>query len=55
MLRHILNTSDDSVHGYYIVCDSNYTKTCTVRTEKLALLPNKRKINDNELVYIESE
>ena len=43
----ILNTPDDSDLGYYIVCDNE----CKERTEQLALMPNKRKINDNELVY----
>ena len=45
----ILNTPDDSGYGYYIVCDVNYTNSCKERTEQLALMPNKRKINDNEL------
>ena len=43
----ILNTSDDSDHGYYIVCDIMYTNNCKDRTEQLALMPNERKINDN--------
>ena len=43
----ILNTPDDSDHGYYIFCDINYTDTCKDRTEQLALMPDKRKINDN--------
>ena len=47
----ILNTPDDSDHGYYIVCDIDYTNECKERTEQLALMPNKRKINDNELGY----
>ena len=51
----ILNTPDHSDHGYYIVCDIDYTDTCKDRTEQLALLPNKRKINDNELGYRERE
>ena len=49
----ILNTPDDSDHGYYIVCDIDYTNKCKKRTEQLALMPNKRKINDNELGYRE--
>ena len=40
-----------SDHGYYIVCDIDYTDTCKDRTERLALMPDKRKINDNELGY----
>ena len=55
MLRHILNTPDDSDHGYYIVCDINYTNSGNDRTEQLALMPNKIKINKNELGYRERE
>ena len=51
----ILNTPDDSNHGYYIVCDIDYTNECKERTEQLALMPNKRKINDNELGYRERD
>ena len=50
----ILNTPDDSDRGYYIVCDIDYTNECKERTEQLALMPNKRKINDNELGYLRS-
>ena len=51
----ILNTPDDSDHGYYIVCDIDYINECKERTEQLALMPNKRKINDNELGYRERD
>ena len=51
----VLNTPDDSDHGYYIVCDIDYTNECKERTEQLALMPNKRKINDNELGYRQRE
>ena len=51
----ILNTPDDRDHGYNIVCDINTTNSCKDRTEQLALMPNKRKINDNELGYRERE
>ena len=51
----ILNTPDGSDHGYYIVCDIDYTNECKERTEQLALMPNKRKINDNELGYQERD
>ena len=51
----ILNTPDDSDHGYYIICDIDYTNECKERTEQLALMPNKRKINDNELGYRQRE
>ena len=55
MLRQILNTADDSDHGYYIVCHIDHNDTCKDRTEQLALMPDKRKINDNELGYRERE
>ena len=51
----ILNTPDDSDHGYYIVCDIDYTNSCKERTEQFALMPNRRKINDNELGYRERD
>ena len=51
----ILKTPDDSDHGYYIVCDIDYTNESKERTEQLALMPNKRKINDNELGYRERD
>ena len=51
----ILNTLDDSDHGYYIVCDIDYTNECKERTEQLALMPKKRKIDDNELGYREGD
>ena len=54
-LDEILNTPDDSDHGYYIVCDIDYTNSCKDRTEQLALMPNKRNINDNELGYRERD
>ena len=54
-IKVILNTPDDSDHGYYIVCDINYTNSCKERTEQLALEPNKRKINDNLLGYRERD
>ena len=44
----ILSTPVDSDHGYYIVCDIDYTNSCKERTEQLALMPNKRKIIDIE-------
>ena len=53
-LDYILGTPDDSDHGYYIICDIEYTNSWKDRTEQLALMPNKRKIND-ELGYRERE
>ena len=55
MLHRILNTPDDSDHGYCIVCDINYTNSCKDRTEQLALMLNKIKINDYEIGYRERE
>ena len=52
-LDYILNTPDDIDHGFYIDCDIDYTNICKDRTEQLALMPDKRKINDNELGYRE--
>ena len=51
----ILNTPDDSDHGYYTVCDIDYTNECKERTEQLAPMPNKRKVNYNELRYRERD
>ena len=50
-LDYILNTPDDIYHGYYMVCDIDYTNSCKDRTERLALMPDKRKIKYNELGY----
>ena len=54
-LETILNTPDGSDHGYYIVCDIDYTNGCKEGTEQLAQKPDKRKINDNELGYPQRE
>ena len=54
-LEAILNTPDDSDHGYYIVCDYDYTNSGKDRTLQLALMPNKRKIIHNELGYRQRE
>ena len=51
----ILNIADDNDHGYYIVCDINYTNSCKEWREQLALMPNKRKMNDKELGYRERD
>ena len=61
-LQRILNTPDNIDHGYYIAyllilfaidIDINGTNSCKDRTEKLALMPHKREINDNDLGYRE--
>ena len=54
-LDYILKNPDDIYHVYYIVCDIDYTNICKDRTEQLALMPDKRKIKDNELGYRERE
>ena len=46
---------NDRDQGYYIVYDINYANSCKDRTEQLALMPNKRKIKDNESGYRERE
>ena len=51
-LDEILNTPDESDHGYCIVFDMEYANECK---EQLALMTNKRTINDNELDYREKE
>ena len=40
-LDKISNRPDYSDHGYYIVCDINYTNSCKDRTEQLTLRPKK--------------
>ena len=40
-LDEILNTQDDSDHGYFIVFDINYNNSCKDKTEQLSLIPNK--------------
>ena len=54
-LDNILNTSDDSDYGFYINCDVDYNDIYEARAEQLALMPNKGKINYNELGYRERE
>ena len=48
-----LNTSDDKDYVYYIACDIDYRDKCKDRTEQLALMPNGKKIKDNESNYRE--
>ena len=48
-----LNTSDDNDQVYCIACDIDYRDKCGDRTEQLALMPNERKIKDNESDYRE--
>ena len=52
-LEEILYTPDNSNRSCYFVCEFNYTYSCKDRTKQFALMPTKRKINDNQLDYIE--
>ena len=54
-LEEIIANPDDSDHGYYIVCDINYSNSCKDRIEQIEVMPNKRKINDNEISYRQRE
>ena len=54
-LKLLLNTPNESDYGYYIFRDITYNNSCKDRTEQLALISNKRKINDIELGYREKE
>ena len=42
-LDEIMNIQNDSDHGYYIVCDINFTNSCKDRTEQRALMPKKER------------
>ena len=41
-LDKVLNTSDDSDYGYWLICDLEYTNECKQRTGNFQLLPHKR-------------
>ena len=38
-LQRILSTPDDSVYGYWPICDLEYTNECIDRTRNFQLLP----------------
>ena len=52
-LDNILSTVDDSDYDCYMVCDIDYINDCRVKTEQLSLMPNNRKMKNNELDYSE--
>ena len=54
-LDEIMKIPDDKNHGYYIVCDFDYNDICEDRRQQLALMPNRRKIIDNDLGYRKRE
>ena len=47
----VLNTSDDSDYGYWIICDLEYTNECKERISNFQLLPHGREVENNELGY----
>ena len=50
-LDKVLNTSDDSDYGYWLICDLEYTNECKERTSNFQLLPHGREVENNELGY----
>ena len=50
-LDKVLNTSDDSDYGYWLICDLEYTNECKERTSNFQLLPHGREVESNELGY----
>ena len=44
-LEKVLNTSDDSHYGYWLICDLEYTNECNERTSNFQLLPHGREEN----------
>ena len=50
-LDKVLNTSDDSDYGYWLICDLEYTNECKERTSNFQLLPPGREVENNELGY----
>ena len=42
-LDKVLNTSDDSDYGYWLICDLDYTNECKERTSNFQLLPLEEK------------
>ena len=53
-LDEVLNTSDDSDYGYWLICDLEYTNECKERTSNFQLLPHRREAENNELGYKQS-
>ena len=50
-LDKVLNTSDDSDYGYWLICDSEYINECKERNSNFQLLPHQREVENNELGY----
>ena len=50
-LDEVLNNSDDSDYGYWLICDLEYTNECKERTSNFQLLPHGREVENNELGY----
>ena len=50
-LDEVLNTSDDSDYGYWLICDLEYTNESKERTSNFQLLPHGREVENNELGY----
>ena len=50
-LDEVLNSSDDSDYGYWLICDLKYTNECKDRTSNFQLLPHGREVENNELGY----
>ena len=50
-LDKVLNTPDDSDYGYWLIYDLEYTNECKGRTTNFQLLPHRREVENNELVY----
>ena len=49
-LDKVLNTSDDSDNGYWLICDLEYTNECKERASNFQLLPHGGEVENNELV-----
>ena len=50
-LDKVLNTSDDSDYGFWLICDLEYTNECKEITSNFQLLPHRREVENNELGY----
>ena len=50
-LDKVLNTSDDSDYGCWLICDLEYTIECKERTSNFQLLTHGREVENNELGY----
>ena len=51
ILDKVLNTSDDSDYGYWLICNLEYTNECKERTSNFQLLPHGREVENNALGY----